>query len=691
MKKHLLQSLLAVALLLVCGNVWGADITVTWTASSGALGSSVGTGTISTGDFSWSYERTLKSGESYTGWQSGCIQLGKNGGVENITFSTSAIPGKIKSVSVECSSYYAQHKVSISVGGNTYKESTQTASWTTVSTITGTGTSSGEIVISFTDGSRALYIKTISVTYNAADEKNYDVTIADDIQNGTVSADPAQAAENEEVTLTINPAEHYQLSTLTVTDANESAIDVSGDYTFTMPACDVTVSATFTEKAKHTVTYMSLGAQVGEAENVYDGELCANMPDVTNTPEGWSFAGWTTQSSYAMSTTAPAMFSATTPVTADVTLYAVFARTTEGGAASGWYKVTENLSDWSGEYLLVYEGDNHDAVAWTGVDAANCGADVTITDGVIATKPEGAVTLTIAPMNGDYSIKVDGEKFMGRTSDANGMDFSEQSIVNTLSIDDNGNASVVSGGAYLRYNAASNQNRFRYYKSTSYTNQQPVQLYKNSGNTASHIYTTTAPQTQDIAISSVGWATACVPFTATVSGATAYTAKVEDGALVMTPITVIPAGAGVLLESVDGGATTATFTESGLEGEDVTDNQLRGNATNASVTWGNEEGATAIFTYYIFANDTEDGLGFYWQKGTGGSSVSCGAYKAALVVPGASTTEPAAIGYRLDGTTMVEQLLQESSDAAIYDLQGRKVENATKGLYIVGGKKVMVK
>lgn len=148
------------------------DYTTTWTATEGGLGTGIGSGTITTTTFgtnatqSWDYTRTLKSGSSYTGWTSNCIQLGKNGGVENLTLRTSNIPGTIKSVSVECSSYNNAHKVSITVDGHTYLASTSTAKWTTVSAAKGTGTSSGEIVISFTGGTRALYIKSITVVYN---------------------------------------------------------------------------------------------------------------------------------------------------------------------------------------------------------------------------------------------------------------------------------------------------------------------------------------------------------------------------------------------------------------------------------------------------------------------------------------------------------------------------------------------
>ena len=150
----------------------GEDHTTTWTATSGALGSGIGSGTINTttsgsgATQSWSYTRSLISGSSYTGFMSSCIQLGKNGGVENLTLSTSNIPGTIKSVYVECSSYNNAHKCSITVGGNTYLSSTSTAKWETVSSIGGTGSSSGTIQISFTDGTRALYIKSITVVYN---------------------------------------------------------------------------------------------------------------------------------------------------------------------------------------------------------------------------------------------------------------------------------------------------------------------------------------------------------------------------------------------------------------------------------------------------------------------------------------------------------------------------------------------
>ena len=138
------------------------EYTVTWTATKDAMNGQ--TGTISTGDFAWDYTR---SPASYTGWQSNSIQLGKSGSPESITFTTNNIQGIIKSVSVDCASYNSAHKITITVGDVIYLEKADTPRWSNNSTdvITGTGTSSGEIKIEFTDGARAMYIKSISVTY----------------------------------------------------------------------------------------------------------------------------------------------------------------------------------------------------------------------------------------------------------------------------------------------------------------------------------------------------------------------------------------------------------------------------------------------------------------------------------------------------------------------------------------------
>ena len=154
---------------------WGAEQIVSWSATTGALGTTIAsvngtaTGTISTGSYSWNYTRTLvylKSGKSdYVAFSSPDIQLGSSNAGETLNFTTSAIPGTIKSVTVGCWSKNGNHTLSITVGGDSYYSgATPTATGNTQS---GTGTSSGTISIDFSiSTANALYISSIEVVYD---------------------------------------------------------------------------------------------------------------------------------------------------------------------------------------------------------------------------------------------------------------------------------------------------------------------------------------------------------------------------------------------------------------------------------------------------------------------------------------------------------------------------------------------
>lgn len=71
--------------------------------------------------------------------------------------------------------------------------------------------------------------------------------------NGTVSAKPAYAAEGAVVALTVNADENYELDSLTV-KSGENEIEVNEDYTFIMPAGEVSVTAEFKEITRYSIT-----------------------------------------------------------------------------------------------------------------------------------------------------------------------------------------------------------------------------------------------------------------------------------------------------------------------------------------------------------------------------------------------------------------------------------------------------
>lgn len=147
-------------------------------------------------------------------------------------------------------------------------------------------------------------------------------------------------------------------------------------------------------------------------------------------------------------------------------------------------KVTSALTDWSGDYLIVYEdasSKNPSPVVFDGslteLDKEGNTKSVVISDNKIeATTEMDAVSFTIAVIDGGYSIQSTSGSYIGwETKDKNGLKKSSTASVNTISYE---SSTVTIKGVYgsLKYNAASNQNRFRYYTS----GQKAIALYKRS-------------------------------------------------------------------------------------------------------------------------------------------------------------------------------------------------------------------
>jgi hypothetical protein len=141
-------------------------------------------------------------------------------------------------------------------------------------------------------------------------------------------------------------------------------------------------------------------------------------------------------------------------------------------------KVTASSDLVSGKYLIVSE---EGGVAMKDAEDVGGGSNtisVTPADGMIAvTDALKAAQFTFDLTEG--FIQGPNGKYIGQTSDANGMKVQDTGIANEISVSA-GDADIISGGAHLRYNANAGESnlRFRYYKSASYTNQKAIQLYK---------------------------------------------------------------------------------------------------------------------------------------------------------------------------------------------------------------------
>lgn len=90
-------------------------------------------------------------------------------------------------------------------------------------------------------------IKVSYISNESVEPDTYAITV-DSSNNGTVAASAESATEGTEITLTVTADEGYELDVLTVKDASNADITVT-DNKFTMPASDVTVTATFKQTA----------------------------------------------------------------------------------------------------------------------------------------------------------------------------------------------------------------------------------------------------------------------------------------------------------------------------------------------------------------------------------------------------------------------------------------------------------
>ena len=315
----------------------------------------------------------------------------------------------------------------------------------------------------------------------------YNITCAA-VQHGTITA-PATAVEGTMVNLTATPAQGYMLGSWNVykTGDTNTTVAVSSNGTFTMPSFNVTVSATFVQ---NTTYYTITHGQVSHGSFTVSTNSAQSGTTITlgNTPaNGYVFYSYYVYKTGDINTIVYSGSGNTFIMPAfDVTVSASFAQPSN----YSYVKVTNAPTDWSGEYLLVYENSATSAYVWTGVDVASCYIEKPISDNAIA--DGDMVSITIASMTGGYSIKVNGGtnngKYIYGTNNSNKINFGNSASSNTISYESN-SVAITSNTSVMRYNKASSDNRFRYYKSSSYSSQQPVQLYKKTGTASAPTHT----------------------------------------------------------------------------------------------------------------------------------------------------------------------------------------------------------
>ncbi|MCR4922337.1 MAG: LamG domain-containing protein [Bacteroidaceae bacterium] len=175
-----------------------------------------------------------------------------------------------------------------------------------------------------------------------------------------------------------------------------------------------------------------------------------------------------------------------------------------------------------------------------------------------------------------------------------------------------------------------------------------------------------------VKIGNAGYATFFSPANVALpEGVEAYTGKVENNSVKLTAVEGnVPAKVGVILKGAAG-----VYELKPVENA--------GNSDSSNELKGILQAVEATGTQYVLAE--KDGVvGFF--KAEAGTQIA--EYKAYLEIP-----EPTVKVYTFGNATGIESLAPafSASEGTVYNLSGRRVEKTQKGLYIVNGRKVVVK
>ena len=163
------------------------------------------------------------------------------------------------------------------------------------------------------------------------------------------------------------------------------------------------------------------------------------------------------------------------------------------------------------------------------------------------------------------------------------------------------------------------------------------------------------------------------------SGLTAFiVTSCSNSSMRLEPVTKVPANTGLILKGVAGSENIYSLeTTEDEELDDVSENMLTSNAAGTYTVETNN--------VYVLSNLDNGQAGFYRAE----EGIHVGKYKSFLVL--STTFQSNALAF-YEGTTGIDATKKDQMTIRdVYDLQGRRVSCPDKGIYVINGRKVIVK
>ena len=305
------------------------------------------------------------------------------------------------------------------VGNAGVTSTTSKANWTDTYKCTFTvENATNATTITFATSSKRLILGPITIEDASStdepgtEETVYSVTLQP-ATGGTIEADKDEAAAGAIVTLTATPDTDYKFSAWDVKDASNNAVAVTNNQ-FTMPAEDVTVSATFVEKEQYAITWSVNGELKSlSPSSVAEGEEIGTLPEAEDCPEGKVFVGWTATSEHNDPTNPPTYIDENTIPTQSTTFYAVFAtEETSTSVATEDYELMDITEIQPTDIVVVTmskDGKTWALTSANGSSSSPTAVAVTVSGNKLANTPEDELQWNISNSNGSLIFYPNGE------------------------------------------------------------------------------------------------------------------------------------------------------------------------------------------------------------------------------------------------------------------------------------------
>ena len=320
---------------------------------------------------------------------------------------------------------------------------------------------------------------------NFTAKQYYTITVGNP-DHGSIMADPDDiAVVGSEVEAIAVADQDYHFVSWNITP---SSVTIENDK-FTMPAENVTLSATFEADITYTITYNENGAT--NTDDVLSGPIGSNLLDspVSDDPANLTFVGWSTSQISKYATAQPELVDATYNVTGNVTFYAVYKYDysyNEGGGTATWTKVTDASTLAAGDQLVIASDVQNVVATETITTSSNAnymsetGEDDLFENDIMNSLPTGAAVLTLGGEENAWTLANSSNQLLGATA-VKKLAWGSGTTTWSISIS-SGDATIQNGtSSYGKFLHNVSSKRFTTYSSEPTNSMLLPQLYRLEG------------------------------------------------------------------------------------------------------------------------------------------------------------------------------------------------------------------